>query len=628
VCALALSICCSSGTASAQTVTFDGYRFTPNGTAGLDGTSLQLINNQFGALGTAFITTPYTLDTRTSFTSTFSFTVSNNGSWPVNEFSPYAGNTADFYFDIQNCTGSGSSGGATYTGGGDCAQIRAAFGSDESSAQYSSQLTIPNGTAQIQQNGGDGPDSAAEPFNLQNNFSLSGPPPYDVVTGTATVTYNSTTNEFTLAAVDSVGGVVNVSMPFNLFGDLDTSGNVQQPPPYGYVGFGAGSGGQLAEVEISNFSVTMVEGPPCPYTVTPLAVYLDSTSQIAPALSVTAGGGCAWSTYGYAPFVDFTSGTSGSGDGSVAFSVPANTTGVDLTGGLIVAGQAVSVTQRETAQTFNDVPPSAYYFDAVNLLAAKDITAGCGDSDYCPTQNVTRAEMAIFIVRAMLGEETPTNYPTTPYFTDVPASNFAFPWIQELAWLGITSGCGTTELFCPNENVTRAQMAIFIIRMRYGATFNFDYPGTPYFSDVSSTTFGFSWIQRMAEDNITAGCGPSLYCPNNPVTRGDMAIFIMRGGFNQLLPTSEPILAAISPAGIAEGANGTFTVTGVNTSFVNGTTTIATEPGITVGAVTVTGPTTLTVELTAASGAVEQPISVLAITGTQEAVLPNGLVIQ
>lgn len=46
----------------------------------------------------------------------------------------------------------------------------------------------------------------------------------------------------------------------------------------------------------------------------------------------------------------------------------------------------------------------------------------------------------------------------------------------------------------------------------------------------------------MKEDNLTAGFGPALYCPSSQVTRGDMAIFVMWGGFNQMLPEGEPIL--------------------------------------------------------------------------------------
>ena len=76
------------------------------------------------------------------------------------------------------------------------------------------------------------------------------------------------------------------------------------------------------------------------------------------------------------------------------------------------------------------------------------------------------------------------------------------------------------------------------------------------------------------------------------------------------------------------GASGTFTVTGVNTNFAQGTTVLSPIPGVTIGTVTVTSATSMTVQLSAASNAVAQPYSILAITGSEQDVLPNGLVLQ
>jgi hypothetical protein len=137
----------------------------------------------------------------------------------------------------------------------------------------------------------------------------------------------------------------------------------------------------------------------------------------------------------------------------------------------------------------------------------------------------------------------------------------------------------------------------------------------------------------MKEDNITSGCTVTTYCPNNSVTRGDMATFVMRGAFNEILPPGEPVLVSISPTTIVHGASPvTYTITGLNTNFVQGVTTLGTLAGITAGAVTVVNETTLTVQLSAASDAALEPVSPLAITGTppgnQEAVLPNGLTVQ
>jgi hypothetical protein len=240
--------------------------------------------------------------------------------------------------------------------------------------------------------------------------------------------------------------------------------------------------------------------------------------------------------------------------------------------------------------------------------------------------------MAIFIVRAIYGSDNFT-YTTTPYFTDVTPTTFGFPWIQKLKDLGVTAGC-TAATYCPTEVVTRDEMAIFVIRARLGVSVAgavpaFTYPATPYFTDATATNeFAFPWIQRMKLENITAGCTPTMYCSSSPVTREQMATFVMRGAFNQFLPAETPVLTQMSPAILVRGTTATFTITGANTNFVAGTTMVNAIPGVTIGTITVSGPTVMTVQLTAASNAVPQPYSVLAITGSEQDVLPNGLVIQ
>ena len=178
------------------------------------------------------------------------------------------------------------------------------------------------------------------------------------------------------------------------------------------------------------------------------------------------------------------------------------------------------------------------------------------NNDYCPNANVTRAQMAIFMVRAIEGGDN-FNFSATPYFSDVQTNDFGFKWIQKMKELGITAGC-TVTAYCPNDNVTRAQMAIFIVRARLGVNLagsppSFSYSTTPSFTDVAAGDFGFAWIQRMKRDGVTAGCTTTTYCPNDPVTRGQMAIFIMRAAFNLLLPANTPVLTQISPSVLPSG---------------------------------------------------------------------------
>jgi hypothetical protein len=368
-------------------------------------------------------------------------------------------------------------------------------------------------------------------------------------------------------------------------------------------------------------------------TVSLTSIAADSTGGSPQTLTVTPpSSSCTWSASTEDSWIQL-SPLSGTGPGTLTVTLSPNTTGADLTGDIYVNSASIYVTEAFTAQVFADVPPTNYDFDGVNLLSTGGITNGCSavPFDFCPFEDIVRSQMAIFLVRAILHTDD-FPYSTTPYFSDVPAGSFGFQWIQKMYELGITQGCGP-GLFCPNDQATRAQMAVFLIRLRYGSTYIFDYPPTPYFTDVTPSTFGWSWIQRMAEDNITSGCGYQLYCPNNPVTRGDMATFVMRAAFNELLPAGEPVLASISPATIVAGATPvTYTITGLNTTFVNGVTMLGAMAGITAGSVTVLSPTVLTVQLSAASDAALEPLSPVVITGTppgnEEAVLPNGLVVQ
>ena len=168
-------------------------------------------------------------------------------------------------------------------------------------------------------------------------------------------------------------------------------------------------------------------------------------------------------------------------------------------------------------------------------------------------------------------------------------------------------------------------MAVFITKMRYGQTFDYQ-AAPPIFTDVPATYGGYPEVQRLAQDGITTGCSNTLFCPTAPVTRGQMAIFLMRGAFNELLLPGIPYVSTISPATfIAGGPTVTVTATGVNTSFTQGATAIGPVAGVTFSNRTVTSPTTLTVDVAVAANVAIQPYPFLVITGAQEALLPNGL---
>ena len=112
---------------------------------------------------------------------------------------------------------------------------------------------------------------------------------------------------------------------------------------------------------------------------------------------------------------------------------------------------------------FTDVPPSYWAGAFIEQLAADGISGGCGGGNFCPGDLVTRAQMAIFLLRGKHGSSYVPPPATGTVFTDVPAASFGAAWIEQLFAEGITGGCGA-GIYCPGSPVSRGQMAVFLTR--------------------------------------------------------------------------------------------------------------------------------------------------------------------
>jgi hypothetical protein len=182
------------------------------------------------------------------------------------------------------------------------------------------------------------------------------------------------------------------------------------------------------------------------------------------------------------------------------------------------------------SQTFEDVPPTYWAWRYIEALYAAGITGGCNSTPshlfYCPDTAVSRDQMAVFLLRGKHGVGyAPPAVGATTGFNDVAINYWAAAWIKELAAEGITGGCRPGGYYCPGSAVTRDQMAIFLLKAKYGSSFS-PPAAVGLFSDVPASYWAASWIEKLANDGITSGCGGGNYCPGSPVTRDQMAIFL------------------------------------------------------------------------------------------------------
>ena len=175
--------------------------------------------------------------------------------------------------------------------------------------------------------------------------------------------------------------------------------------------------------------------------------------------------------------------------------------------------------------TFSDVLPDHWAFDWVESLSYAGLTAGYPDGTYRPGNPVTRAEMAVFLLKGMnSGTYTPPDTDGSHPFSDI-AGHWAEAWMEDLYDEGLTSGYpdGT---YRPQNEVTRAEMAVFLLKSKHGAGYSPPSATGGVFSDVVGH-WAEDWIEQLAEEGITGGYPDGTYRPNNPVNRAEMAVFLV-----------------------------------------------------------------------------------------------------
>ena len=165
--------------------------------------------------------------------------------------------------------------------------------------------------------------------------------------------------------------------------------------------------------------------------------------------------------------------------------------------------------------TFTDVKEADWFYPSVHKLVKFNIISGYEDNSFQPKQNITRAQAASIIARAL---QVDLKNITDPGFSDVSESYTHYKSIAKLTELGVfTKG----EKFNPNENLTRAQMAKILV-----IAFNLNAPQLKSFEDVPVDDWSYSFVGTLGALNITTNEGQ--FNPKDPVGRANLAAFIER----------------------------------------------------------------------------------------------------
>ncbi|HTR04624.1 MAG TPA: S-layer homology domain-containing protein [Thermoanaerobaculia bacterium] len=304
---------------------------------------------------------------------------------------------------------------------------------------------------------------------------------------------------------------------------FETAGPYSLGETSGQSGAGTMSGGSFTLD--AGFWTSTACGVAAPAITVPASVAVGATG-VSASVPATGGAVYAWSLTGGLI-------TSGQGTSQILFSAGAPgatmTLSVTVTLGACAAGAVPVAVQVD----FLDVPPADAFHAYVDTLARDGVTSGCGGGNYCRNNDVTRAQMAVFLLKSEHGS-TYAPPPCTGIFPDVectPTPAFAVDWIEQLEREGVTGGCGGGS-YCPGSPVTRAQMAVFLLKTEHGSSYA-PPPCSGIFADVACTptpAFAADWIEQLYHEGVTGGCAtePLRYCPGDSVTRGQMAVFLVK----------------------------------------------------------------------------------------------------
>lgn len=545
--------------------------------------------------------------------------------------------------------------GSTGTGNG---TVNYTVAANSGSTQRTGTITIAGQTHTVAQAGTGGGNNCTftiAPLN-QSFTSAAG-------TGSVTVTANTgcnwaaTANDswitVTSGSSGSGNGTVNYSVTAN-----------------------AGQNQRVGTITIAGqvHSITQTGVTPCSYTISPTTLTFNASGGPG-TVNVTAGAGCNWTATANDAWISITSGNSGTGNGTVNYTVAGNTTTVQRTGTITVAGQTHTVTQSGLQCTYTISPTALSYTSAagtgtVNVTAAAGcqwtatttdswitITSGSGNGNGSVAYSVAAhtgstqrlgtisiAGQTHTVVQNGLSSCTYTLAPTSQTFTDVAGtgsfnvtSGTGCNWtaISNDSWIFITSGnTGTgngTVNFSVSASTSTTQRVgtVTVGGQLYTVTqTGITCPSTPTVqaagcSLASTQALGASYQWYLSGTPII-GATTQFYTANQP---GFYSVYVTDNG-NGCVMGSQPVYAACSGVGIEEYDLGNAVVVYPNpaTDVINiQSSGIFADEKVNISIVNVLGQTVYTTGVAPQNGEVKLSINNLSVPkGTYSVLLNSG----
>jgi hypothetical protein len=411
--------------------------------------------------------------------------------------------------------------------------------------------------------------------SIFTGWSNGGPISQTVTAPAAATTYTAnfvTQHQLTAIVAPSGSGTIIVN-PSSVDGYYNAGTSVQLTANAGISYQFAGWSGSVSGLSNpQNIDMSSPRVVTASFTPTAVCAYAIDQTEAYPAGSgdlrqvrVATGPACAWTATSNVPWVQVTSGATGTGNGTVGLSIATNTTDSQRTGTVTIAGFTYNITQPSNSCNFQlqvpdglVLPSTAMAYQITVSTAATCQWTVTKTGDWFTLGNTTsgtgNGSVAINVLanttavprsgRVTIGGNTlhfvQKSATITQQYVDVPTTHPFFDYIALLRLNNVPDTC-EVNTYCPETSITRSSMAIFLARTLFGGD-NFTFPETPYFTDVPATHPQFRYIQKLREIGVTAGCTATRYCPDDPVTRGQMAAFLVRARlgirFDQTFPFS------------------------------------------------------------------------------------------